>query len=122
MSLNRTDPKKAKYTVTVVADDKTIEKKDKTSGEPVQFYVKGSARMAPYEIVVFDVGKNQITRYLATPKDGGGSAPPQAATRRLPLLRRNRNFNRNLVLLREAPFRVLETQSGTGLLSVGPPR
>ena len=79
MSLNRTDPKKAKYTVTVVADDKTIEKKDKTSGEPVQFYVKGSARMAPYEIVVFDVGKNQITGYLATPKDGGGAAPPAAA-------------------------------------------
>jgi cell division protein FtsB len=75
MSLNRTDPKRAKYTLTVVADDKTIEKKDKTSGEPVQFYVKGSARMAPYEIVVFDVGKNQITGYLATPKEGGGAAP-----------------------------------------------
>src|SRR5229473_186923 len=81
MALNRTDPKKAKYTLTVVADDKTTEKKDKTSGEPVQFYVKGSSRMAPYEIVVFDVGKNQITGYLATPKDGGGAgAPPAAAT------------------------------------------
>src|SRR6266852_3258275 len=81
MSLNKTDPKKAKYTLSVVADDKTIEKKDKTSGEPVQFYVKGSARMAPYEIVVFDVGKNQITGYPATPKAGGGAgAPPAAAT------------------------------------------
>ena len=79
MSLNKTDPKKAKYTLTVVADDKTIEKKDKTSGEPVQFYVKGSARLAPYEIVVFDVGKNQITGYLATPKEGGAAAPPTAA-------------------------------------------
>ncbi len=78
MSLNKTDPKKAKYTITVVADDKTIEKKDKTSGEPVQFYVKGSARMAPYEIVVFDVGKNQITGYLATPKEGGAPAPAAA--------------------------------------------
>ena len=78
MSLNKTDPKKAKYTLTVVADDKTIEKKDKTSGEPVQFYVKGSARMAPYEIVVFDVGKNQINGYLATPKDGGATAPAAA--------------------------------------------
>jgi cell division protein FtsB len=78
MSLNKTDPKKAKYTLTVVADDKTIEKKDKTSGEPVQFYVKGSARMAPYEIVVFDVGKNQINGYLATPKDGGAVAPAAA--------------------------------------------
>src|SRR5947199_3118316 len=79
MSLNKTDPKKAKYTLTVVADDRTIEKKDKTSGEPVQFYVKGSARMAPYKIVVFDVGKNQITGYLATPKESGGVAPAPAA-------------------------------------------
>src|SRR5256886_17702775 len=79
VSLNKTDPKKAKYTVTVIADDKTIEKKDKTSGEPVQFYVKGSSHMAPYEIVVFDVGKNQITGYLATPKEAGAAAPPGAA-------------------------------------------
>jgi|SRR5690348_62201 predicted nucleic acid-binding Zn-ribbon protein len=78
MSLNRTDPKKSKYTITVIADDKTIEKRDKTSGEPVQFYVKGSSRMAPYEIVVFDVGKNQITGYLATPKDSGAPAPAAA--------------------------------------------
>jgi cell division protein FtsB len=77
--LGRTDPKKSKYTITVIADDKTIEKKDKTSGEPVQFYVKGSSRMAPYEIVVFDVAKNQITGYLATPKDAG-AAPAPAAT------------------------------------------
>ncbi|HYL85120.1 MAG TPA: hypothetical protein VE263_12865 [Candidatus Angelobacter sp.] len=79
VSLNKTDPKKSKYTITVVADDKTIEKKDKTSGEPVQFYVKGSSRMAPYEIVVFDVGKNQISGYLATPKDPGAPAPAPAA-------------------------------------------
>jgi predicted nucleic acid-binding Zn-ribbon protein len=78
ISLNKTDAKKSKYTITVIADDKTIEKKDKTSGEPVQFYVKGSARMAPYEIVVFDVGRNQITGYLATPKDGGTAAAPAA--------------------------------------------
>src|SRR5713101_4992411 len=81
MSLNKTDPKKAKYTLFFVDDTETTEKKDKTSGEPVQFYVKGSSHMAPYEIVVFDVGKNQITGYLATPKDGGGAgAPPAAAT------------------------------------------
>jgi predicted nucleic acid-binding Zn-ribbon protein len=79
ISLNKTDAKKSKFTITVIADDKTIEKRDKTSGEPVQFYVKGSTRMAPYEIVVFDVGRNQITGYLATPKDGGTSAPAAAA-------------------------------------------
>jgi len=78
MSLNKTDPKKSKYTVTVLADDKAIEKKDKTAGEPVQFYVKGSARTSPYEVVVFDVGKNAITGYLSTPKDAS-SAPAAAA-------------------------------------------
>src|SRR5260370_27791580 len=78
MSLNKTDPKKATYTLTVIADDRAIPKKDRTAGEPVQFYVKGSARMAPYEIVVFEVGKSQITGYLATPKEGGAAAPPAA--------------------------------------------
>jgi hypothetical protein len=82
MALSKTDQKKSKYTMTVLADDKSIEKKDKTAGEPVQFYVKGSARMSPYEIVVFDVGKNQITGYLATPKEAASSpasAPAAAA-------------------------------------------
>jgi predicted nucleic acid-binding Zn-ribbon protein len=81
MSLNKTDPKKSKYTLTVLVDDKAIEKRDKTAGEPVQFYVKGSARTAPYEIVVFDVGKNQLTGYLSTPKDASGApaAAPAAA-------------------------------------------
>jgi hypothetical protein len=84
MTLNKADQKKAKYTLTVFADDRSIEKKDKTAGEPVQFYMKGASRMAPYEIVVFDVGKNQISGYLSTPKDAGGAAPaavtPAAAT------------------------------------------
>jgi len=73
MSLNRTDSKKSKYTMTVLVDDKSIEKKDKTAGEPVQFYVKGSARLSPYEIVVFDVGKNQVTGYLSTPKSAASA-------------------------------------------------
>jgi chromosome segregation ATPase len=73
MSVNKTDTKKSKYTLTVLADDKSIEKKDKTAGEPVQFYVKGTARYAPYEIVVFEVGKNQITGYLSTPKSAGSA-------------------------------------------------
>jgi DNA repair exonuclease SbcCD ATPase subunit len=77
MALNKTDQKKSQYTMTVLADDKSIQKKDKTAGEPVQFYVKGSAKLAPYEIVVFDVGKNQISGYLATPKDA--SSPAAAA-------------------------------------------
>jgi hypothetical protein len=82
ISLNKTDTKKSKYTMTLLADDKTIEKKDKTAGEPVQFYVKGTARYAPYELVVFDVAKNQVTGYLSTPKSAG--APATAAASNAP--------------------------------------
>src|SRR6267142_2582136 len=78
LSLAKVDQKKSRYTLTVFVDDRTIEKRDKTAGEPVQFYVKGGRGSAPYEVVVFDVGKNQITGYLSTPKDpgtGGSSTP-----------------------------------------------
>jgi hypothetical protein len=73
IALNKTDQKKSKYTITVLADDKSIEKKDRTAGEPVQFYVKGTGRNSPFEIVVFDVNKNQITGYLSTPKTAGAA-------------------------------------------------
>lgn len=66
ITLTKTDPKKFRYTLTVVADDKTIEKKDKTADEPVQFYVKGATH--PYEIVVFEVTKDKVTGYLSAPK------------------------------------------------------
>ncbi len=73
ISLNKADQKRSKYTMTVLADDHSIEKKDKTAGEPVQFYVKGSSHQSPYEIVVFDIGKNQIVGYLSTPKTAAGT-------------------------------------------------
>jgi hypothetical protein len=73
IALNKTDSKRSKYTITVLADDKSIEKKDRTAGEPVQFYVKGTGRNSPYEIVVFDVNKNTITGYLSTPKSAGAA-------------------------------------------------
>lgn len=71
VTLTKTDPKKFKYTLLVVADDKTIEKKDKTADEPVQFYIKGVPK--PYEIVVFDVTKDKVNGYLSTPKDPGSA-------------------------------------------------
>jgi hypothetical protein len=75
ITLERTDPKKFKYSLIVIADDKTIEKKDKTADEPVQFYIHGVPR--PYEIVVFDVTKDKINGYLSTPKDTGAAAKAQ---------------------------------------------
>jgi DNA repair exonuclease SbcCD ATPase subunit len=67
LMLRKTDPKKNKYTVDVMADDKLTEKKDKNVNEPVQFYT-AKARQ-PYELVVNTVAKDQIAGYLATPKE-----------------------------------------------------
>ncbi|MGE5646692.1 MAG: hypothetical protein ACM336_12960 [Acidobacteriota bacterium] len=64
--LKKTDPKKNKFTLDVIADDKRVEKKDRNVNEPVQFYV-AKARQ-PYELVVNEVRKDQIVGYLATPK------------------------------------------------------
>jgi chromosome segregation ATPase len=82
MTLRSVDAKHFKYTMTVVVDDKAIEKKDRTAEEPVQFYVRGAR--APYEIVVFDVTKDHVSGYLSTPKDltqaaVSPAAPPAAA-------------------------------------------
>ncbi len=66
IKLKRTDAKRNKFTVDIWADDKRIEKKNKTLLEPIQFYVIGSRQ--PYEIVVNKLERNRISGYLATPK------------------------------------------------------
>jgi hypothetical protein len=67
LQLKKTDPKRGKYTLTVNADDKSIEKKDRNQSEPVQFYT-GRDHML-YELVVWTVDKNKITGYISTPKN-----------------------------------------------------
>jgi chromosome segregation ATPase len=66
LTLQKTDPRNNRFTLTVLADDKTIEKRDRTINEPVQFYVLGARQ--PYEIVVNEVQKDRVIGYLATPK------------------------------------------------------
>ena len=64
--LKKADPKKNRFTIELVADDKRVEKKDKNLNEPVQFYV--SKARQPYELVVNEVKKDQIVGYLSAPK------------------------------------------------------
>jgi chromosome segregation ATPase len=67
LKLKSVDKKHNKFTLEVLADDKTVEKRDKGINEPLQFYVAKAKQ--PYELVVNEVGKDQITGYLTTPKD-----------------------------------------------------
>ena len=66
--LKKTDPKKNRYSVDVMADDKLTEKRDRNINEPVQFYTAKGGH-TPYELVINSVGKDQIVGYLSTPKD-----------------------------------------------------
>ncbi|HLN02654.1 MAG TPA: hypothetical protein VK335_25420 [Bryobacteraceae bacterium] len=64
--VKKTDPKRSRFTIEIEADDRTVEKRDRTLNEPVQFYV-AKARQ-PYEIVVNEITKDHLVGYLATPK------------------------------------------------------
>jgi hypothetical protein len=64
--LKKADPKTNRYTISVIADDKTVEKKDKTVNEPVQFLLAKASQ--PYELVVNEVKKDLISGYVAAPK------------------------------------------------------
>lgn len=66
LELKKTDPKHSRFTLDVFADDHTIPKKDRTLGEPLQFYTGRDRQL--YELVVFNVTKDNITGYLSTPK------------------------------------------------------
>ena len=67
LQLKKTDAKKGKYTLNVMADDRAIEKKDRNMNEPIQFYT-GREHML-YEMVVWTVDKDKVTGYLSTPNN-----------------------------------------------------
>jgi chromosome segregation ATPase len=66
LRLEKADPKHNRYTIELTVDDKTVQKKDRTINEPLQFLT--SKAKQPYEIVVNDVKKDQISGYLSVPK------------------------------------------------------
>ncbi len=68
LQLKSTNPKKGQFSVTVLADDKKVEKDNKTINEPVQFYVSKGGHI-PYELVINTVTKDGIVGYIATPKE-----------------------------------------------------
>jgi hypothetical protein len=75
LQLKKADVKKSRFTLSVFADDKQYEKKDRNVNEPLQFYSGKDPGL--YEIVVNTVNsKNQVTGYLSTPK--GAPAPVSA--------------------------------------------
>jgi len=64
--LAKADPKRNRFTLQVLADDKTVEKRDRSINEPVQLYLAGNRQ--PEEIVVNEVKKDEVVGYVSIPK------------------------------------------------------
>jgi hypothetical protein len=66
LTLTKTNVKRHRFNLDLLADDVQVEKKDRTINEPIFFYVGGSKR--PYELVVNEVKPDQVKGYVSIPK------------------------------------------------------
>src|SRR5208337_1827991 len=66
LTLTKTNVKRHRFNLDLLADDVQVEKKDRTINEPIFFYVSGSKR--PYELVVNEVKADQVKGYLSIAK------------------------------------------------------
>jgi hypothetical protein len=78
IELKDTNTKKNRYTINVVADDNSFEKKDRSVNEPIFFYT-GGTRTA-LELVVNKVTKTTATGYLSIPKAAGAASASTATS------------------------------------------
>ena len=66
LTLAKADPKRNRFTLQVLSDDKMVEKRDRSINEPVQLYLAGNRQ--PEEIVVNEVKKDEVIGYVSIPK------------------------------------------------------
>jgi hypothetical protein len=78
VELKDTNTKKNQYTINVLADDKSFEKKNRSVNEPIFFYT-GSSRAA-LELVINKVTKAGASGYLSVPKSAGTTSASAAST------------------------------------------
>ena len=68
LELKKADMKRNRFTLVVLSDDKSYEKKDRNVNEPLQFY--SGKDPALFEIVINSVkSKKEVSGYLSTPKN-----------------------------------------------------
>jgi small-conductance mechanosensitive channel len=78
VELKDTNTKKNQYTINVLADDKSFEKKNRSVNEPIFFYTGGSH--AALELVVNKVSKTTASGYLSVPKSAGTASASASAS------------------------------------------
>jgi hypothetical protein len=78
IELKDTNTKKNRYTINVLADDNSFEKKDRSVNEPIFFYTGGNR--TALELVVNKVTKSTATGYLSIPKTAGATSASTATS------------------------------------------
>jgi small-conductance mechanosensitive channel len=78
IELKDTNTKKNRYTINVLADDNSFEKKDRSVNEPIFFYTGGTRNAL--ELVVNKVTKTTATGYLSIPKSAGAASASTATS------------------------------------------
>jgi len=78
VELKSTNQKRSQFTINVLADDRTFEKKNRSVNEPIFFYTGGSR--AALELVVNKVTKSSASGYLSVPKASGSTAASAATS------------------------------------------
>src|SRR6266849_6271168 len=78
IELKDTNTKKNRYTINVLADDNSFEKKDRSVNEPIFFYTGGTR--SALELVVNKVTKSTATGYLSVPKAAGATSASTATS------------------------------------------
>jgi hypothetical protein len=78
IELKDTNTKKNQYTINVLADDRSFEKKNRSVNEPIFFYTGGSR--AALELVINKVTKTTAAGYLSAPKGAGAAAASTASS------------------------------------------
>jgi len=78
VELKDTNTKKNRYTINVLADDNSFEKKDRSVNEPIFFYIGGNR--SALELVVNKVTKTTASGYLSAPKAAGAASASTATS------------------------------------------
>ena len=78
IELKDTNTRKNRYTINVLADDNSFEKKDRSVNEPIFFYTGGTR--AALELVVNKVTKTTASGYLSVPKAAGATSASTATS------------------------------------------
>ncbi|HEY1421848.1 MAG TPA: hypothetical protein VGF20_00225 [Candidatus Acidoferrum sp.] len=73
VELKGVNEKRGQYSVAMTAEDRRLEKKNRTMNEPIFFYISGT-KIAE-ELVINKVGKDTVSGYVSIPKANGQSAP-----------------------------------------------